>query len=302
MKFTFLTLLVLVMLLGSASVARAELQCWSSANGPSITVQNANQCTSYNSNALLFDTSTQTWSHPGTGQQTLTPFISPATSQADCGPNETFYPNTSDTGAGGGTCQPNNAPSVTQSITNNQQQATPANSNAFCKDGICTYTPLEPLPGYTNSPTGGIAGYLQVVFRVLLSLGGLFAVTMLVISGIRYMLSESFTDKDKAKKRISSALWGLLLLASSWLILYVINPQLLNFSLPGIKPSQTIGNSRTSAPSHTQNTQQTITTNDKNKADCENSPRGGGVYTPGPNGTHTCTFTPGGGGTGGGWR
>jgi hypothetical protein len=97
-----------------------------------------------------------------------------------------------------------------------------------------TYTPLEPLSPNDTNGYGSIQQYLQSAFTILISLGGLFAVTMLTLSGVRYMLSESFTDKDKAKTRIIASLWGLLLLASSWLILHTINPQLLQFNLTGV--------------------------------------------------------------------
>lgn len=103
----------------------------------------------------------------------------------------------------------------------------------FCSGGTCAYTPLEPLSVWETSYSGAGA-YLQRAFTLIISLGALFAVVMLVVAGIGYMFSESFIDIDKAKERAKAALWGLLLLGSSYLILYVINPQLLNFDLLNI--------------------------------------------------------------------
>ncbi len=109
--------------------------------------------------------------------------------------------------------------------------------------GQLTYVPLEPLPcvdqnGNTATPGSCQTGdnntfpaYLSGMFKILLSLGGLFAVVMLVVAGISYMLSESSGGISKAKDRAKSALWGLLLLASCWLILYIINPSLLRFDI-----------------------------------------------------------------------
>lgn len=112
--------------------------------------------------------------------------------------------------------------------------------SSFCNGSTCTYTPLEPLSPFDQGGYTNIQSYLRAAFTILLSLGGLFAVTMLTLSGIRYMLSESGADKNKAKERIKSSIYGLLLLASSWLILYTINPKLLTFSLdltiPGYQP------------------------------------------------------------------
>lgn len=101
--------------------------------------------------------------------------------------------------------------------------------------GQCTYAPLEPLP--TNNPYlvngnyASLGDYFSVIFPLLIGFSGLFAVVMLVIAGIGYMVAESMVDIDKAKSRGKSALWGMLLIGMSWLILYTINPQLLNFSL-----------------------------------------------------------------------
>lgn len=103
----------------------------------------------------------------------------------------------------------------------------------FCSGGTCAYTPLEPLSIWEDRYSG-IGTYLQRAFTLIISLGALFAVVMLVVAGIGYMFSESFIDIDKAKERAKAALWGLLLLGSSYLILYVINPQLLNFNLLNI--------------------------------------------------------------------
>lgn len=108
-----------------------------------------------------------------------------------------------------------------------------AASGLNCAGGTCTYTPLEPLPtGDANAQNGqNFPAFVSGLFRVLITFGGLFAVVMLVVAGIGYMLSESALDIDKAKDRAKAALWGLLLLAGSWLILNTINPELLNFKL-----------------------------------------------------------------------
>ena len=99
--------------------------------------------------------------------------------------------------------------------------------------GQLTYTPLEPLPGTVNGwgETQQLPALLSALFKLLITLGSLFAVVMLVVAGIGYMVSEAAVDIEKAKQRAQAALWGLLLLAGSWLILYTINPELLNFKL-----------------------------------------------------------------------
>ena len=117
---------------------------------------------------------------------------------------------------------------------------------AYAAAGDITYTPIEPLPcpnGTCDQPGTNFPAFVSTIFKVLIGFGGLFAVVMIVIAGIGYMLSESAIDTSKAKARAQAALWGLLLLAASWLILNTINPKLLEFNLSSIgnlgKPSGT---------------------------------------------------------------
>src|SRR3989344_1420792 len=99
--------------------------------------------------------------------------------------------------------------------------------------GQLTYTPLEPLPGTVDGwgETQQLPALLSALFKLLITLGSLFAVVMLVAAGIGYMVSEAAVDIQKAKDRAQAALWGLLLLTGCWLILYTINPDLLKFNL-----------------------------------------------------------------------
>ena len=133
--------------------------------------------------------------------------------------------------------------------------------------GKMTYIPLEPLPcpnGPCDQSGTDFPAFVSTVFKVLIGFGGLFAVVMIVIAGIGYMLSESAIDTSKAKSRAQAALWGLLLLAGSWLILNTINPNLLKFDLTSInslsKPSGTTG--------ATDNIDRS-TPNDRDRAWCE---------------------------------
>jgi hypothetical protein len=124
-----------------------------------------------------------------------------------------------------------------------------AQSGLTCSGGQCTYTPLEPLPCPTNAPdcqsaTNNFPALVSTAFRLIITFGGLFAVVMLTIAGIGYMISDSVVKVDAAKSRAKRALWGLVLLMGSWLILNTINPEILNFKLNlptrgsvGINPS-----------------------------------------------------------------
>lgn len=100
-------------------------------------------------------------------------------------------------------------------------------------NGNIGYTPLEPIPGLAEAQSGNtnFALFLKYVFGVLISLGGLSAVVMLIFGGITYMVSDVVHKKTDALRRVQAAMWGLLLLIASWLILNAINPRLLVFEL-----------------------------------------------------------------------
>ncbi len=115
-----------------------------------------------------------------------------------------------------------------------------------------TYAPLEPLPGFENAANISFAEMLNLLFRVLFTAGALFAVGMLVFGGIMYMVSGAGVEMGEAKKRIQAAIFGLLLLAGAYLILYTINPQLLVFNISNIDSPTGLnntGNGGTGGPS-----------------------------------------------------
>lgn len=98
-------------------------------------------------------------------------------------------------------------------------------------DGTLKYTPLEPLPGLDKAANVDFAAMLNLLFKLLITVAALFSVGTLVWGGVMYMISDAFETKDTAKKRMRAAIFGLLIILSSWLILNTINPQLRIFQL-----------------------------------------------------------------------
>jgi len=95
-----------------------------------------------------------------------------------------------------------------------------------------TYQALEPNAfGTELTNTTSLGGFLAQAFSLGLALAAALAVIMIVWGGVEYMLSESFISKGDGKKKIMDALTGLLLALVSWLILFTINPEILNFKL-----------------------------------------------------------------------
>jgi len=95
------------------------------------------------------------------------------------------------------------------------------------------YKPLEPdafggAKPLTESTT--LTGFLSEAFNLGLAICAALAVVMIVWGGVEYMLSESLFSKEEGRKKIRNAIYGLLLAVFSWLILYIINPSILDWS------------------------------------------------------------------------
>ncbi len=102
--------------------------------------------------------------------------------------------------------------------------------------GFTNYKPLIPLPigpnGSNETPTE-LSKYLPAMFQFFIGIAGVLAVVMIVIGGIQYMSTDAVYGKSAGKEKIAQALGGLLLAIVAWLILYSINPNLLNTVLGG---------------------------------------------------------------------
>ena len=94
-----------------------------------------------------------------------------------------------------------------------------------------TYTPLATVQNLTTAGTPiSPADYVQNLYFFAFSIGIVIAVVSGVWAGVEYMLSEAITSKENAKKRIYGVIWGFALLLSSYVILDLINPQLVNWN------------------------------------------------------------------------
>jgi len=119
--------------------------------------------------------------------------------------------------------------------------STPTTPGQFCTNGVCTYTPLEPLPGQPVAGQGlTFAQYVSNIFTLSIVIGAMVAVAVLVFSGITYMVSEALPSKDWGKRKMKQALWALLILLGSYLILSTINPNLVTLWNPNSQPSNAI--------------------------------------------------------------
>ena len=102
--------------------------------------------------------------------------------------------------------------------------------------GKYTYCPLEDgvFDGFvSNAPAGteGLGLFLNQAFQFGLAVAAALSVIMIVWGGVEIMLSEGPWGKLNGKEKIWNAIWGLGLALVSWLILYIINPDILIFKL-----------------------------------------------------------------------
>lgn len=79
---------------------------------------------------------------------------------------------------------------------------------------------------YQNSTD--LAGFVSGLFKFAIVIGAMVAIIRLVYAGYLYMGSDMWSSKGKAKEVIGDVVLGILLLLAVWLILYQINPDILN--------------------------------------------------------------------------
>jgi hypothetical protein len=93
------------------------------------------------------------------------------------------------------------------------------------------YLIVKDLPLIGDPAYAGLGGYLKAIFQLGIGIAVTLAVVMLVINGIQYMFSDIPGVKLSAKNNLGGIIFGLILAFSSWLILYTINPNLVEFDL-----------------------------------------------------------------------
>ena len=98
------------------------------------------------------------------------------------------------------------------------------------------YDPLEPIPGTEGMDTSTLKGFLEGLFLFVLWSAGIASLFMISIGGFWYMTSAGNTSRvTEAKNIIANALWGLVVVLITWLILYVINPDLVRIDLSNLE-------------------------------------------------------------------
>jgi hypothetical protein len=80
--------------------------------------------------------------------------------------------------------------------------------------------------------TSDYGEYIGVAYKWLVGAASIIAIVFIMIGGLQYAVAGGHGDVAGAKKRILNAVVGLVLLLSTWLILYTVNPNLLKLEVP----------------------------------------------------------------------
>ncbi|MEK7086933.1 MAG: pilin [Patescibacteria group bacterium] len=81
--------------------------------------------------------------------------------------------------------------------------------------------------------TDNISSYIVSLYKFGVGIAGILAVGMIVTGAILYSISGAVDKKNEGKDMIYSAIWGVVLLLGSYLILKTVNPRLVELSPPG---------------------------------------------------------------------
>jgi hypothetical protein len=129
----------------------------------------------------------------------------------------------------------------------NSSQGPYGDATVVSVSGAPGATPVfAPLANYDKSTqfsgifgtSGSLSGYINAIFTTVLSVGAILAVLRIAYAGYLYMGSaDMWGNKQQAREMLGDAIIGLLLLFGLYLILYQINPNLLNLNIMKDVPS-----------------------------------------------------------------
>lgn len=147
-------------------------------------------------------------------------------------------------------------------VTPTASSPTPARTVSPTSNTPTKYTLLEPLPCIqspaipaTTDANGNVRPaqpaitctdpqlkeadfktYVQYMFNLIIALAAVSAVFMIVWGGFQLMSSDSFQGKTDGRKKLENAIYGLLLVLCSYLILRTIDPRLVEIPSTLVKP------------------------------------------------------------------
>ncbi len=111
---------------------------------------------------------------------------------------------------------------------------------------------VDPPQDFVNDPSVAsediLSLYVKYLFNLAIWIAGIITLGVLIYGGIRYLTSTGKPESMvSAKDQITGAFFGLLLLLSSYLVLSILNPELIVLKIPKPEPIKVI--ERPSVPS-----------------------------------------------------
>jgi len=103
--------------------------------------------------------------------------------------------------------------------------------------GTLNYTLLEKIPFFPDQNGADLPGYVKALYKIALIIVTLSAVLMISVGGFMYLTSAGNTSSmGTAKGIIFDSIIGLVIALCAWLILFVINPDLVNINITSFAP------------------------------------------------------------------
>ena len=96
------------------------------------------------------------------------------------------------------------------------------------------FVPIAPIPGPNGAPitqSTSLEDYINAAFRIALGVGAVLAVIYIGVGGFEYMLSQTLPGQKDGRARIWNALYGLAILILVFLVLYIINPNIVSLNI-----------------------------------------------------------------------
>ncbi|MDQ1299702.1 MAG: hypothetical protein QG636_370 [Patescibacteria group bacterium] len=101
-------------------------------------------------------------------------------------------------------------------------------------------------PGFVPLTTGvpflenvgnadSLSAFLNDIYKVCIGVAATLAVLQIMRAGIMYMGGDSVTEKKEAKNLIAMSIGGLILVLSPVVVFSIINPEILNLEIKGLK-------------------------------------------------------------------
>jgi len=113
-----------------------------------------------------------------------------------------------------------------------------SNNKITCPNG---QTKLNVPIGNNNVCVDGFGAYIQIWYNFAVGAVGIMATVIIMWAGFKWLTSRGDSSViSDAKDRINGAIIGLVLVFLSYIILSVINPDLLKIELPDLKEADII--------------------------------------------------------------